>query len=96
MSKQKLMSILFAIAISVCLGSTAFGQEITGSIVGSVRDSNSAAVPGATVTVSDPSKSDLVVRTVTTNDDGTFSVPNVQISTYTITVEMYEMSRSGG
>ncbi|HTH36810.1 MAG TPA: carboxypeptidase-like regulatory domain-containing protein, partial [Pyrinomonadaceae bacterium] len=94
MSKQKLMSVLFAIAISVCLGSTAFGQEITGSITGSVKDSNGAAVPGATVTVSDPSKNDLVVRTVTTTDDGTFSVPNVQISTYTITVEAANFKRS--
>src|SRR5688572_14129592 len=94
MSKHKLMSILLAIAISVCLGSTAFGQEITGSITGSVKDSNGAGVPGATVTVSDPSKNDQVVRTVTTNDDGTFSVPNVQISTYTITVEAAGFKKS--
>ena len=29
-------------------------QEITGSIVGSVRDANGAAVKGATVTITDP------------------------------------------
>ncbi len=94
MGKQKLMSIFFAFAIAVCLGATAFGQEITGSIVGTVKDSNGAGVPGATVTVTDASKNDLVVRTVTTSDDGSFSVPNVQISTYTVTVQAPNFKRS--
>ena len=47
MSRNKLSSIFFAIALSICLSGIAFGQEVTGSIVGTVRDSTGAAVAGA-------------------------------------------------
>ena len=66
------------VALVVCalaLGATtAFAQEITGSIVGTVRDANGAAVKGATVNVTDAAKK-TVVRTVTTNDDGRTDEP---------------------
>lgn len=94
MSKKTLSSILFAIAITMCLSGMAFGQEITGSIVGTVRDSNGAAVPGATVTITDPSKGDLVVRNLTANGNGEFSVPNLTISTYSVTVEAANFKKS--
>lgn len=87
MSKKTLSSILFAIAITICFTGFVIGQEVTGSIVGTVRDSNGAAVAGASVTITDPSKDNLVVRTTTTNDDGEFSAPNLTISTYNLTVE---------
>ncbi|QYO67482.1 TonB-dependent receptor [Leptolyngbya sp. 7M] len=63
------------------------GQEITGTIVGSVRDATGAAVAGATVTISDPSKNNIVVRTVSTNSNGEFTAPNLTVSTYAVTVE---------
>ena len=56
-------------------------------IVGSVVDSNGAVVVGATVTASIPSQDNKVIRTVTTSDDGTFSIPNIPTNTYSITVE---------
>lgn len=94
MSKKTLMPILIAIAICLCTSGIAFGQEITGSIVGTVRDANGAAVPGATVTITDPSKDNLVVRTMTTNDDGEFTIPNLSISTYNVTVEAPNFKKS--
>ncbi len=87
MSKQTWSSILLALAMSLCLSGLAIGQEISGSIVGTVKDSAGAVVPGATVTVTDPAKDNQVVRTVTTNDEGEFTVANVAISTYDIAVE---------
>src|SRR5688572_17043938 len=87
MSKKTWSSILFALALSLCLSGLVIGQEISGSIVGTVRDSAGAVVPGATVTITDPSKDNQVVRTVTTNDEGEFTAANVAISTYDITVE---------
>jgi hypothetical protein len=86
-SKKTWTSILLAAAIALCFSSFAFGQEVTGSIVGTVRDSSGAVVPGATVTITDPSKSNAVVRTTTTNDSGEFSAPNLTISVYDVTVE---------
>lgn len=94
MSKKSLMSMLAVMAVAFCFAGAVVGQEITGSIVGTVRDSAGAGVPGATVTVTDPSKADLVVRTVTSAGDGTFSVPNVPVSTYNVTVEAPNFKKS--
>ncbi len=94
MSKKTLSSVLFAIAITICCTGLVIGQEITGSIVGTVRDSNGAAVPGATVTITDPSKGNLVVRNLTSNSEGEFSAPNLTISTYTIAVEAVNFKKS--
>jgi len=92
--KKTLCSILAALALTIGLSGLAAAQETTGTIVGTVKDTTGAAVSGATVTVTDPTKNNLVVRTVTTTDDGTFSVPNLQITHYTVTVEAPNFKRS--
>ena len=75
------------LALALCVGlSVAFAQEITGSIAGTVKDPNGAAVKGATVTITNSDKKD-VVRTVVTNDEGEFSVPLLPVAYYDITVE---------
>lgn len=87
MTRKNIYSAVFAIVISLAFAGMSFAQEVTGSIVGTVKDSNGAAVAGATVTITDPSKNNIVVRTATTNDDGEFSAPNLPVSTYNVTVE---------
>src|SRR5437016_7545176 len=76
------------LAFALCLGLSGViqAQEITGSIVGTVRDADGAAVPGATVTINDAEKK-VVVRTSTTNDDGAYAVPSLPVSIYEVTVE---------
>jgi len=64
----------------------ASAQEITGSISGTVKDPNGAAVAGATVTITDTEKK-VVVRTVTTNDDGAFAAPDLPSGNYEVAVE---------
>lgn len=76
-----LLTLLFAIS------GAAFGQEITGDLLGTVKDSTGAVVKGATVTITDPSKANILVRSLTTNDDGGFFAPNVSPGIYSITVE---------
>src|SRR5204863_8679646 len=83
---QFLRVMFVAIALSFGLTGIVVAQEITGSIVGTVKDSNGAAVAGATVTITN-SDTKLVARTVTTNDDGEFSVPLLPVAFYDITVE---------
>ncbi len=68
-----------------CVGA-AVGQEITGSIVGTVKDANGAVVKGATVTIIDSDKK-AAVRTLTTNDDGEFSAPLLPSGFYDVSVE---------
>jgi hypothetical protein len=95
MRKNTWSSILFALAFTICLSGLALGQEITGSIVGTVKDTAGGAVAGATVTVMDQSQGNNVVRTATTSGDGTFSVPNISATTtYTVTVEAPNFKKS--
>src|SRR5262245_28178563 len=68
---------LTLMVVAVCaLAGLAQAQEVTGSLVGTVKDSGGAAVSGANVTITDADKQ-VVVRTVTTNDSGEFSAPNL-------------------
>src|SRR5258708_37683165 len=76
------------VALALCFGLTgiAVAQEITGSIVGTVKDANGAVVKGATVTITDSEKK-LVVRTTTTNDDGAYAARDLHVGTYDVMVE---------
>ncbi len=75
------------LAVVCCAGqSGAFAQETTGSLNGTVTDTSGAAVAGATVTITDQEKK-IDVRTVTTGDEGTYSVPNLSVGLYSVTVE---------
>ncbi len=77
---------LLTVALCFCLSGLTFGQEITGTILGSVKDSTGASVSGATVTITDTAQK-VVARTTTTNDQGLFSAPNLMSAVYEITVE---------
>ncbi len=94
MSKKALVSIFLTIVCCLSFSAVSYAQEITGSIVGTVRDSNGAAVAGANVKITDASKGNLVVRTLSTDADGLFSVQNISIGTYTVTVEAPNFKRS--
>lgn len=84
----KAVKALFTTAfLCLALASALAAQEITATLVGTVRDSNGAVVPGATVTLTDPAKGNLAVRTATTNDEGEFTFPSIPVSTYDISVE---------
>src|SRR5437868_6268292 len=74
------------VIIALCFTGSVYAQEITGSIVGTVKDPNGAAVKDATVTVTDSQKN-VVVRTVTTNDDGEFTARDLPVAKYDVSVE---------
>ena len=78
--------IFLALALVLSLSAAAMGQEITGNIIGTVKDATGASVKGATVTLTDQDKQ-VVVRTVTTGEEGDFSIPNLAAGTYSVTVE---------
>ncbi|HJU54193.1 MAG TPA: TonB-dependent receptor [Pyrinomonadaceae bacterium] len=59
-----------------------FAQTDQGRIVGMVADENGALVRGASVLVKNEKTGEE--RTATTNDDGTFAVPALKASNYTI------------
>lgn len=73
--------------LSIFISVNISAQEITGSIFGSVRDNSGAVIPGANITITDPSKDNIVVRSITANENGDFTAPNLPVGVYTITVE---------
>src|SRR5215470_13192039 len=75
-----LLSLLFA------LSGAAYGQELTGVLTGSVKDANGAGIKGAAVTITVSAKK-LVVRSTTTDDDGSFTASELHVGLYDVTVE---------
>jgi hypothetical protein len=60
-------------------------QTVVGRISGTVRDPAGAVVPGATVTVTNAATN--LERTVKSDDDGFYTVTNLPVGTYTLSVE---------
>ncbi len=62
----------------------ALGQGSQGSIAGTIRDTLGALLPGATIEAINESTGEK--RTVTSNDQGGYIIPNLAVGTYTLTV----------
>lgn len=81
-----LISGLLSVVAIACLSTVMIAQEVTGTIVGSVKDVNGAAISGATITITQTAQG-VRIRTVMSNEDGDFNVPNLSPNEYTVTVE---------
>src|SRR6202008_539238 len=75
---------LVSLAVVVLGATGAFAQAISGNLVGTVLDSSSAVVPGATISAT---KIDTgVVTTTTSNSTGAYHFENLPVGTYRIAV----------
>ncbi len=83
--RTKIFTVLTVLLFSAFLFSDANGQAGTTGIRGTVSDQNGAAVPGATVRLTNPATG--FERTSTTGDDGNYNFPGLQPATYRIEVE---------
>jgi hypothetical protein len=72
--------------LMLAAGTDAFSQGTRGSIRGTVADPNGAVIAGASVTLTDVVKG-VDVRTVTTDSEGIYQFPEVEPSTYSITIK---------
>ncbi len=81
-------SAVFALSLSLAT----IAQVTTAGITGTVEDSTGRVVPGATVTVTNNATNQA--RSVTSGDNGSFSITNLQPGRYTVTVEASSFSRS--
>jgi hypothetical protein len=68
------------------VGAPSEAQVTTGTIAGSVKDEQGAAVPGASVTITEVNKG--TVGTYATDADGTFQVPFLIPGTYDVAIEL--------
>ncbi len=72
--------------LTACAAAALLGQDITGTIEGSVLDPSNAPVPHAKVSIKNTDRNQ-VVRTLTTDAGGNYSAPLIPIGNYTVSVE---------
>src|SRR5437899_12663778 len=72
--------------------SLVFAQLPTGTILGVVKDTSGAVIPGVTVTVRNTATG--AARTASTAEDGVYLVPALLVGTYDITAELSGFSTS--
>jgi outer membrane receptor protein involved in Fe transport len=80
---------LMFFSLSLCLlltAGAAVAQRSTGTIMGLIKDSSGAVVPGAVLTVRSPDTG--LVRTTTTGSDGSYRFPALPPGKYDVTAEM--------
>lgn len=80
---KKLILALFA---SMALCATASAQPTTGSIIGRVLDDQGAAIPGASITVTNPSTG--FVRTDVTDAEGVYRLRALPVGAFDVKVEL--------
>ena len=83
--RNTLVRSLFATTLALPLALSAVGQSDSTSVSGAVSDASGAMLPNAKVTVRNEATG--AEQTVTSNESGQYSVPNVRPGTYTVTVE---------
>jgi hypothetical protein len=82
-------SVVFASGFVLLFPEVAFCQgETTSAIVGQVRDASGAAVPDASVTITD--RETGLKRSAKTDDSGRFNFPQLKPGTYSVKVEAEE------
>lgn len=79
-------NIIVLCALLCALASTAWGQAVSGSVVGTVTDTSGASVPGAKVVLTAVNTG--IARTATSNQDGNYSFTNVEAGVFRVEVEM--------
>src|SRR5713226_7708279 len=70
------------LVLIACGGLTIHGQTVFGRISGTVKDSNGAAIPNATVTITNLATN--LMRTAATDSDGFYTATNLPAGTYTV------------
>jgi hypothetical protein len=83
---NKFLDFIKLLSLVLLLSVFGFGQETTGGIEGTVKDTNGAVVPNVAVTVSSAGNSATAGfrRTISTNDEGFFRVLQVPPGNYNV------------
>ena len=80
------LSVVACLLAAVLMTSqTAWSQEVTAGITGTVTDSSGAAIPGATATAIDTQRG--TVFTAPANNDGVFNITRLPVGTYQVKIE---------
>jgi hypothetical protein len=79
------------VALIVAMGLPGFGQSIQSTILGTVKDQTGAAVPGVTIEVVNAGTN--LTRTLTTDANGDYRVPNLEPGRYDVTAVLTGFNR---
>src|SRR4029077_6661059 len=82
LKRRMVTAFAMLLLLGACLPATLDAQVLYGGIVGTVKDSSGAAVPGATVTITN--KGTALERTAGTSAEGVYSFTNVQAGSYDV------------
>src|SRR5262245_60501082 len=85
-TRSRTWAALFLVAVICLAGAPDALAQGTGTLTGTVLDSTGAALPGATVTATDPATA--TVRPVVTNNVGLFRIDALLPGRYTVKVEL--------
>src|SRR5580700_6559125 len=77
--------LILAVVASLSLLQALAQGETTSAIVGQIRDTTNAVVPGATVTITNPETG--LRRSAKTDGSGRFNFPQLKPGTYSVKVE---------
>ena len=83
--KRRTVFLFTVLLISLSIASTIFAQGTTSRLVGTVTDSSGAAVPGASVTLTNENRGTKLTTVSASN--GEYSFDLIGAGTYTVTVE---------
>jgi outer membrane receptor protein involved in Fe transport len=83
---QAVLTACLGVAIAFLPSQTVHAQAVYGSVFGTVTDASGAAIPGATVTVTDENKGTSV--SAKSNESGNYTVEHMIPDLYTVKVEM--------
>jgi len=83
---MRLRCLAFGICGLLAVAAAAFGQERTGGIAGTVKDSSGAILPGATITATSPSL--VGVQTALADHQGNYRFPALTPGVYEITATL--------
>src|SRR5438046_1461484 len=82
LNSRNVYNMLLSVVVLALLATAAYSQETTGTIRGTVKDANGAAVPNATVTATNQQRT----FTTTTDSDGSYEFQQLPPNRYTVTV----------
>ncbi|MGH9839686.1 MAG: carboxypeptidase regulatory-like domain-containing protein, partial [Blastocatellia bacterium] len=85
MTQKKLTTAVILALLCSLISLSAMAQGTTSRVTGTVTDQSGAAVPGATVTLTNTGTT--VAFTTTTSADGLYVFESVQVGAYTVTVQ---------
>lgn len=83
--RNKITLIFSVLVLSFAMVASTFGQAVYGRIEGVMKDTNGAVIPGVTITVKSVGTTAGYNRTLTTDGQGYFIIPNVPPGNYSVT-----------